>query len=110
VEVKGEALYRLGLRLRRDRRFTEAAEIWQEVLGLAGTGSRTPVIVQLRQFAAEALAIHREHRERDFDAARELALFALKDEPPAPARVQGLRHRLARLDRKIARRSGGLFS
>ena len=110
VEVRGEALYRLGLRLRRDRRFTEAAEIWQEVLGLTGAGSRKPVIVQLRQFAAEALAIHREHRERDFDAARELALFALHDEPPAPGRVQGLRHRLARLDRKIARRSGGLFS
>src|SRR4029453_5496152 len=29
VEVRSEALYRLGLRCRRDRRFNEAADIWR---------------------------------------------------------------------------------
>ena len=33
----------------------------------------------MRQFAAEALAIHHEHRVRNFGAARELALFALEE-------------------------------
>ena len=45
-------------------------------------------------------------------AARELALFALEEigdaGSPARRREDGLRHRLARLDRKIARESGTL--
>jgi hypothetical protein len=59
---------------------------------------------QLRQFALEALAIHEEHRERDLDAARELALFALTDEDAVPSRAEGMRHRLARIDRKLAKK------
>ena len=41
---------------------------------------RSPVLEALRQFAAEALAIHHEHRARDYVAARELAMFALEED------------------------------
>jgi hypothetical protein len=65
---------------------------------------------ELRQFAIEALAIHEEHRAKDLDAARELALFALDDEAVA-ATARGMRHRLARIERKIARKKNAqLFS
>jgi hypothetical protein len=37
---------------------------------------------------------------RDLDGARELAQFAL-DETPDARKAEGLRHRLARLDRKL---------
>ena len=106
VEVKGEALYRLGLRCRRDRRFDEAAVAWREIVTLTESAScrRRVGMNQLRQFALEALAIHQEHRERDLDAARELALFALTDEDAPASRADGMRHRLARLDRKLARK------
>jgi hypothetical protein len=64
----------------------------------------------LRNFAAEALAIHHEHRDRDLTAARELALFALGDSGENGPRSDGMRHRLARLDRKIGRNEARLFS
>jgi uncharacterized protein len=101
-EVKGEALYRLGLRHRRERRFTEAAAAWRAVIELTEPRGvrRMARLADLRQFAAEALAIHHEHRERDLDGARELALFALQD--GAGTRTDGMRHRLARIDRKIS--------
>jgi uncharacterized protein YprB with RNaseH-like and TPR domain len=101
LDVKGEALYRLGLRCRRDRRYADAAAVWREVLALteaAGTRHH-PLLMSLRQFAAEALAIHHEHRDRDLCTARELALFALEDADASD--VSGLKHRVARLDRKI---------
>ena len=105
-DVRGEALYRIGLRCRRDRRFGEAAAAWRGIVALTESPAcrRRPAAAELRQFAIEALAIHEEHRERDLDAARELALFALNEEEPPPARAEGLRHRLARLDRKLAKK------
>lgn len=108
LEVRGEALYRLGLRYRRERRFDEAATIWRTLLTVGSSDARTsPATDALRQFAAEALAIHQEHRTRDYLAARELAMFALEEIADAPGRrargKDGLRHRLARLDRKITR-------
>jgi hypothetical protein len=104
AEVKGEALYRLGIRYRRERRFAEAAAIWREVVELTEPRGirRVGALGDLRQFAAEALAIHHEHRERDLNGARELALFALQEADGR--RADGVRHRLARLDRKITRR------
>jgi len=103
-DVRGEALYRLGLRYRRERRFAEAAAIWREVIALTeprGVRSITS-LGEARQFAAEALAIHHEHRARDLDCARDLALFALEE---ADARhAGGMRHRLERIDRKIAQK------
>jgi uncharacterized protein YprB with RNaseH-like and TPR domain len=104
VEVRAEALYRIGLRCRRDRRFADAAVAWRELLAVPEPrrGSRyRDVIVGLRRCAAEALAIHHEHRARDLTGARELALLALEhsDERRAP----DIRHRLARIDRKLQR-------
>ena len=109
IDVRGEALYRLGLRCRRERRFIEAAAAWREIVAVTEPSScrRHVGMKQLRQFALEALAIHEEHRERDLDTARELALFALTEEEARPARAEGLRHRLARLDRKLEKRRNG---
>ena len=102
VDVVGEALYRSGVRLRRDQRFVEAAARWRGILELKG---RTQVLRTLRQYAAEALAVHHEHRERDYEGARELALTLLDDE--TFDRRDRARHRLARLDRKLASRDPG---
>lgn len=105
VEVKSEALYRLALWHRRARRYPEAAVIWREVMELTEPRAvrRMPGMRALRQFAAEALAIHHEHRDRDLDSARELALFALED--AEGRRADGMRHRLARIDRKLAQKT-----
>jgi uncharacterized protein len=113
VEVRGEGLYRLGLRCRRDRRFSEAAVIWREIVALSEAQSarrnaaRNPTMEALRDFAVEALAIHHEHRDRDLKTARELALGALKErkgEGRDDRRAEGYAHRLARLERKLARK------
>jgi hypothetical protein len=106
VEVRGEALYRLGLRCRRAQRFEEAAGVWRQLLtfGESRRGRPSPTLEALRQFAAEALAIHHEHRARDYVTARELAMFALEDVSDAAGRRRdGLRHRLARLEKKISK-------
>jgi uncharacterized protein YprB with RNaseH-like and TPR domain len=110
IDVRVEALYRLGLRCRRGRRFEEAASAWRELLDLGESRAdrANPVLEALRHFAAEALAIHEEHRARDYFAARELAMFALEEiteseASPVRRREEGLRHRLARLDQKISR-------
>jgi len=110
--VRLEALYRLGLRHRRSRRFAEAADCWRSLLELTESrrGRRADATASsLRQFAAEALAIHHEHRVRNFGAARELALFALEEASGSGPRADGMRHRLARLDRKIARTNSELL-
>jgi uncharacterized protein len=105
TEVRAEALYRLALRHRRERRFAEAAAIWRDVIDLTEPRAvrRIAGLGELRQFAAEALAIHHEHRERDLGSARELALFALEEADGR--RADGVRHRLARIDRKIAQKT-----
>jgi uncharacterized protein YprB with RNaseH-like and TPR domain len=109
AEVRAEALYRLGLRYRRDRRFEDAAAVWHDLLSLTeARRSRTlPALAALRQFAAEALAIHQEHRLRDYASAHELAMFALEELGDTAGRrrrtKEGLRHRLARLEKKISR-------
>ena len=65
---------------------------------------RNETVAVLRQVAVEALAIHHEHRDVDLKTARELALFALKenrDGGKGSRRADGYRHRLARLERKL---------
>jgi hypothetical protein len=75
--------------------------IWRQALALTESRSvrRHLHLAALRRFAAEALAIHHEHRERNLESARELALFALEDSDPRQA--DDVRHRLARLERKM---------
>jgi hypothetical protein len=105
AEVKAEALYRMGLRHRRDRRFADAADLWRQIVALTEPRAvrRVGSLAELRNFAMEALAIHHEHRERDLTGARELALFALEELDSR--RADGLRYRLARIDRKIQQRT-----
>src|SRR5262245_223751 len=101
VEIVGEALYRQGVRLRRDRRFAEAADVWRRILDMkTRRHAGRELLATLRQYATEALAVHHEHRERDFEGARELALRLLDDE--TFEQRDRARHRVARLDRKIA--------
>jgi uncharacterized protein len=115
ADVRAEALYRLALRHRRERRFAEAAAIWREVIELTEPRAvrRIGGLGALRHFAAEALAIHHEHRDRDLTSARELALFAVKEaeaEANRP-RADSVRHRLARLNRKLSQKTNAqLFS
>ena len=101
VDVRAEAIYRLGLRLRRERRYADAADCWRRLMEMKDSryGKRSTLLGPLRQYAAEALAIHHEHRERDYEGARELTLQLL-DESDEDA----TRHRLARLDRKLAKK------
>jgi uncharacterized protein YprB with RNaseH-like and TPR domain len=111
VETRTEALYRLGLRRRRDRKFEDAAACWRELLTLTDVPARRRdrVFSALRQFAIEALAIHHEHRVRNLHSARELTMFAL-EEDDVSRYTEGMRHRLARLDRKLSkRRNAQLF-
>jgi hypothetical protein len=106
VDVVAEAIYRLGIRLRRERRFAEAAECWRRLLELkpGRSGRRSTLLAPLRQVAVEALAIHHEHRERDYAGAKELALQLLDEADGLAARVKvdTTRRRLARLDRKLS--------
>ena len=106
LETRAEATYRLGLRWRRHRRFVEAADCWRALLAITDVPvrQRGRVVSALRQFAIEALAIHHEHRARDLRSARELALFALEMDDESN-HAAGMRHRLARIDRKLARKN-----
>jgi uncharacterized protein YprB with RNaseH-like and TPR domain len=101
IDVVAEGLYRLGLRFRLERRFDAAAVIWRRLLALkqGRYGARSVLLPSLRKFATEALAIHHEHRERDYEGAKEFTLQLLEDTPEADRP----RHRLNRLERKIAR-------
>jgi uncharacterized protein YprB with RNaseH-like and TPR domain len=100
--TRAEALFQLAVRLRRDRRFVDAAAVWHELVDLtAPQPMRCGRLGTLRQIAVEALAIHREHRAKDLAGARELAFVALEE--TAGRRADGVRHRIARLDRKLAR-------
>ena len=100
-EVRAEALYRLGLRYRRDRRFEDAAEVWKTVLAWTAQSRGRRQLEQLRRFAAEALAIHFEHRRRDLPGARAHALFALDESNPR--RAEDVRYRISRIDRKLTK-------
>ena len=57
--------------------------------------------------ATEALAIHHEHRVRDLVSAKRFALGSLAalSVGPRPSLAQAMRHRLARIERKLEVRS-----
>jgi hypothetical protein len=94
-EVHGEALRRLAWIRRRHRRPHEAAAAWQELAALPRCAA------SLRREAAEALAIHHEHRSKNLDVAKQHVLELLGDPESNTHRA---RHRLDRLERKLARR------
>jgi uncharacterized protein YprB with RNaseH-like and TPR domain len=94
-EVRADALRHLALERRRQRRYAEAAEAWRLLLE-AGAGPSCSREARL------ALAIHHEHRVHDLLEARRHAERALASEQD-PSEIDALRHRLARLDRKLGR-------
>ena len=93
-EVHAEALRRLAWIRRRARRVHEAADAWRELASLPRCAA------SLRREAREALAIHYEHRSKNLHVARQHALELLSDLDGNHGRV---RHRLDRLERKLAR-------
>ena len=94
--VQAEALRAFALISRRARQFDDAAAAWRRVLELDGS---PPQIVRE---ATDALAVHYEHRRRDLLVAKSYALQALGFEG-SPTREGAIRHRVARLDRKLER-------
>jgi uncharacterized protein len=105
VDVIAEALYRLGLRFRRERRFADAAAAWRRILDLkqGRYGARSALLAPLRRFAVEALAVHHEHREKDYEGAKDLALQLLEEDVALAMNADAAKHRIARLDRKLAK-------
>jgi hypothetical protein len=100
-DVRIEALARIACRHRRARRHGEAAAAWQQVFTLThGEGGDTSRTQDLARDAAEALAVHHEHRARNLDAARTLARAALALERSRRG-TAALQYRLERLERKI---------
>ncbi|MGE0702777.1 MAG: ribonuclease H-like domain-containing protein [Vicinamibacterales bacterium] len=98
ILLRAEALRGLALLSRRSRRYDQAADRWREILDLPGCPR--PLVRE----AAEALAIHHEHRLGDLVAARSFALRTL-DVGLAVRRNDAVRHRLGRLERKMTART-----
>jgi uncharacterized protein YprB with RNaseH-like and TPR domain len=95
-----EALRGIAVLARRERRYGEAADAWRLLLELRGCPS------QIVREATDALAVHHEHRQRDLEAARRLALQSLQFQATA-SRRQAVAHRLARLNRKLGMEADG---
>lgn len=92
--IRAEAIRALALGARRGRRYHAAAARWRDLLEL----QRCPAAI--RREATEALAIHHEHRDRDLAAAKMFALKSLEAGTEA-AWGDAVRHRLARIERKL---------
>ena len=102
-DVRCDALARLAVLHRRAGAFEESAAAWQGVLD--GLGDRGAVGSPLGRRAAEALAIHHEHRARNLPAARRYAESLRKD---ASGRFrQDVSHRIDRIDRKLRQKNDG---
>jgi uncharacterized protein YprB with RNaseH-like and TPR domain len=94
--VRIEALRSLACAARRARQYEEAARRWRQVLEVSGCPQHAS------REASEALAIHHEHRAGDLTLAKAFALKSL-DAEARPAWNDAVQHRLARIQRKIAR-------
>jgi hypothetical protein len=107
--IRGSACAYLAESQRRSGRIDDAARTWQRILD-DSPAARGDLAGHERR-AAEALAIYLEHRAKDPAAARRYAesLHAAVASGPARRRDE-VAHRIARLDRKIARANdkGGL--
>lgn len=93
-DLRARALEHLALLRRRGRRFGEAAGAWQQIMDRA---ARPFSPVERR--AAEALAIHHEHRARDLQTARRYAEVVRGQ--TSGRRVAEVDHRLGRLAKKL---------
>jgi uncharacterized protein YprB with RNaseH-like and TPR domain len=100
--IRIEALRSLALSARRSRRYHDAAVRWRQLLELQGCPNG------IRREATEALAIHHEHRARDLAAAKMFALKSLETGSEA-AWGDAVRHRLARIERKMVSEWPSLF-
>jgi hypothetical protein len=89
--------------MRRSRRYDEAANCWRQIL-------ESPICAEhVASEANEALAIHHEHRVGDLGSAQAFARRSLKNDSH-PAWNEAVRRRLARIERKMERKSGRLKS
>ncbi len=102
--TRRQALAALAVVRRRDGRHDEAAAAWQDVLDL----SMFDPTSALSRKAAEALAIHHEHRARDLHTARRYA--ETLGASATGRKASDARHRLDRLDRKLGKGDGGLLT
>jgi len=101
--TRAEALRAHAVLARRMRRFDDAASSWRQLLEVGDCPA------SLRREASDALAVHLEHRLRDYQSARGYAAQSLRTDTSV-ARKQATLHRLSRLDRKInARPIAALF-
>jgi uncharacterized protein YprB with RNaseH-like and TPR domain len=96
-DVAVHALTRLAILLRRRDRHDDAASAWEGVLAIS---SGRPHLDALHQRAAEALAIHCEHRSKELVTAKTYAETLRKAAPRLAAAAD---HRIQRLDRKLKR-------
>ena len=77
LDVRAQALYRVASARRRQRRYADAARVWQELLDLG----RTPG--QVEREALTAQAVHHEHRLKDTGRALTFARRAYAEERTA---------------------------
>ena len=92
--IRVEALRAAAILLRRLHRYEQAAARWRDLLA----APQCPPTYARE--ASEALAVHHEHRVRDLPTARAFAVRSLTLQA-SPAREHAIKHRLARLDRKL---------
>jgi hypothetical protein len=105
VAIELASLRALALMARRARRYEDAAGFWRQLLDLHGC---PPAIARE---ATEALAVHHEHRVRDLAAAKSFALrLSNLEYRLRPAWADAVRHRLARIERKLESRKSRVVS
>ncbi len=93
--VEPQALWQLGLQHKRQRRYEQAVEAWEQIIRRRS---------RYRVEACEQLAMHHEHRLRDAAKALEYAEAAiddLREHPGSHSRLKSLAHRRERLQRKL---------
>jgi tetratricopeptide (TPR) repeat protein len=97
VVTRADGLRAHAVLSRRMRRFEEAASLWRRLLEMP----QCPA--PMRREASEALAVHLEHRLRDYQSAKGYAMTSL-DASTSVARKEATLHRVARLNRKLETR------
>ena len=97
AEIRTRALERMAVLLRRASRFGDAAHAWSRVVDLSD--SRRRPLTRLERRAAEALAIHHEHRAKNLKTAKQYA-EAIRETTSA-REAEAVEHRLNRLERKL---------